>query len=471
LFISIIVASAQTGIVINEFLTSNVLIFSDEAGEYDDWIELYNDSDDQINIAGMYISDDKNEPDKWQVPSTNIEKTLIVSKGFLVLWADDSPEQGALHLPFKLSESEEIYLFDSSFSPLDSIKYSKQKPDITYGRYPDGNGQLGYSIKATPGFSNSSNYQEILEPPSFNVSSGLYQSSVELQITSTHDSIYYTLDGYDPDKNSILYSGPFQITKTSTLKARALNNSGIGEIKTAIYFINEKLSLPVWSVLTDPDNLFGISSGIYSNPLESGREWERRVELKYIDNQLKIAQGAGLRIQGNSGRELEKKSFRLYFRKGYGASELEYNYFDHSSINSFENLILRAGYDDDLLQPFGTLLRDPVINELWRRTGNLTSNGRFSLLYLNNDFWGIYDVREDINDHFIRDYTGYEDFDMIRLRWNFWEVDYGDSLEWKSLISFFDENTFSSDSMLSEVNSRLDLENFTDIQAFYHLAQ
>jgi hypothetical protein len=130
------------GIYINEFLASNNSVNTDENGEYDDWIEFYNSTDKPVNMGGLYITDNLDNPYKYQIPNDSSELTTVPAKGFILFWADGKPDMGALHLSFKLAiEGEQIGLvqnYENRVIFLDSLTYRKQKTDISFGRYIDG---------------------------------------------------------------------------------------------------------------------------------------------------------------------------------------------------------------------------------------------------------------------------------------------------------------------------------------------
>jgi len=152
-----------TTLVINEFMASNDSFIQDPCGNYDDWIEIYNSGDTDINTAGMYLTDDVCNPTKWQIPSDNPSETTIDAGGYLLIWADDETFQGTLHTSFKLSAGggEDVALFDTDGStPIDSItNFPSQDADDSYGRYPNGSGSWQVFVHdtntpPTPGASN-----------------------------------------------------------------------------------------------------------------------------------------------------------------------------------------------------------------------------------------------------------------------------------------------------------------------------
>ena len=150
-------------LVINEFLASNNYTYADEYGDFDDWIEIYNAGNIPGNIGGMYITDDLDELDTWQIPDTLLELTFIPPGGYLILWADKEPEQGVLHVDIKLSgDGESIVLTESDGTTIiDSYTYEAQTSDISMGLLPDGTGDWeyfgdGYDTSPTPGAANGS---------------------------------------------------------------------------------------------------------------------------------------------------------------------------------------------------------------------------------------------------------------------------------------------------------------------------
>jgi hypothetical protein len=147
----------HSSLYINEFMASNSTTIADENGDFDDWIEIYNDSDEAIDLAGYYLSDDEATPDKWAFPTDNPAATTIPSKGFLLIWADDEETQGPLHTNFKLSSGgESVILTDKNGSTeLDAITYPAQTTDVSYGRSPDGGDSWQTFTNPTPGTSNT----------------------------------------------------------------------------------------------------------------------------------------------------------------------------------------------------------------------------------------------------------------------------------------------------------------------------
>ncbi len=148
-----ITPSANRLLYINEFMASNNSTIADEFGEFDDWIEIYNGDSEPVWLGNKYLSDNFNNPDKWQLPQIDLP-----SDEFLLIWADNDPEQGENHTNFKLKkEGEKIGIFDTDttgFFPLDTITFGLQRTDTSFGRIPDGGTQWIFFDTATHGYSN-----------------------------------------------------------------------------------------------------------------------------------------------------------------------------------------------------------------------------------------------------------------------------------------------------------------------------
>jgi len=126
----------EGAIVINEFMASNSTFQADQDGEFDDWIELYNPTDFDIELKSAYLSDDKSNVLKWQFPDT-----IMQASSYLIIWADKDEIQQGLHANFKLSASgESVVLSNFDGSVIDSISYPQQAADTSYGRFPNAYG-------------------------------------------------------------------------------------------------------------------------------------------------------------------------------------------------------------------------------------------------------------------------------------------------------------------------------------------
>lgn len=149
-----LVSAPYTPVVINEIMASNSSTLADPQGEYDDWIELHNITGAEVDLAGYYLSDESNNPRKWQFP----EGTRIAPDGYLIVWADeDGSAPSGLHASFKLSAEGETILLtgtDANLNAvLDSLEYGVQQADISFGRSAS-NADAFQTMVPTPGSPN-----------------------------------------------------------------------------------------------------------------------------------------------------------------------------------------------------------------------------------------------------------------------------------------------------------------------------
>ena len=143
----------NSSVVINEIMAGNKTIIPDEQGEFDDWIELYNTSGDSKLLNEYFLTDNKDIPGKWPLPSVNLP-----ANSYLLVWADDDVDQGELHASFKLNNKGEylgLYeMVNNDFVLRDEIDFLPVTEDLSYGRYPNGSGPF-QKLQPTPLANNS----------------------------------------------------------------------------------------------------------------------------------------------------------------------------------------------------------------------------------------------------------------------------------------------------------------------------
>ncbi len=187
-------------VVINELMASNKTTINDPQGEYDDWIELFNKGNEDINLTGMYLSDKTDNPKKWQFP----ENTIIKAGGYLILWADEnSKATPGIHMNFKLSADGEVVLFtdkdNNGNSLLDSVSFGTQDTDISFGRYPNGEGPF-YKMNPSPLYYNNKPLNSVEDLNDYISLSNVYPNPFEKNINfdlSVDKTDYYKISIFD----------------------------------------------------------------------------------------------------------------------------------------------------------------------------------------------------------------------------------------------------------------------------------
>jgi len=455
----------QSELNLVEISPSNLSLQTDPSGEYSDWFKIYNRSASPVDLMGHYISDKRDSPLKYR-----IRENLVIPPGdTLTLWADDRDDMANGQVPFKLSGAgEALLLSNPSGILMEEIDFPRVPVNYVYIKNAS-NGNWVYS--SWPPGEGANTYDSLSNDPEFSNPGGAqaFPLSAFLSSPDVADSIYYTLDGGDP-KQGQLFQTSFEVDQPATVRAVILKEDHLPAYsKAAAYFSQDVYHLPVLSLSTDEENLYG-STGIYTNYSSEGPLWERPASFSYYSDLKQFSAINGIRIQGGNSVFMSKKAFRLHFRGGYGASVLDASPFDKGP-SSFKNLVLRSGYDDDISTSTGTLLRDPFSNELWGRLGELATESDFGALLLNNNYWGIYNIRESINEYFIKDNMGIRDFDLVRFqKWGA-DLKYGTMDEWNSLVAYFDSADFTRPEAYNEVSGFMDMNSLLNLLALVHCTQ
>ena len=441
IFFSLIVIHVDAQILINEFVASNSSTISDNAGEYDDWIELYNAGDSPVNLTGFYLTDNPQNPKKWSLPDITMP-----GHSYVLIWADDDSEQGSTHTNFKLDADGEFVAITDGIAFLDSISFSVQQTDVSLGRKQDGEPEWIFFYSPTPG---ASNILQKLPPPRFSHESGFYSSPFQLILESDYPDtwIFYSTDARNPTTNSAQYSGPIEISRTTIIRTCMVGKSmQPSDTVTAVYFFDLHPHLNVLSLITEPKNLTG-ATGIIDHPEQS--EWEKPVLASYFDaNGLTLFnENAGLRLHGGSSRYYNKKSFRLYFRDEYGEDELDYPLFgDQKTLNFYKRFVAHSNGKD---MPASdepecwSLLRNTLGHQIGRRLHIPYAANKIVNLFFNGDSLGLYTLLERIDDHYIESNFGEEDFDLIEKDQNGYLAKEGDLAAWEEMLRFFSKEDIS----------------------------
>lgn len=475
-------SAARGNLVINEILASNQNGLTDEDSTVtdpspQDWIELYNRGTESVNLSGWSLSDDPKEPGQWVFPNR-----VLPPGGYLVIFAsgkDRRSQDKPLHTNFKLSSRGEflgLYTADSPRVLVDGFtpEYPVQRNDISYGLDAEGRGQ--YFTKPTPGGPNSGpTVYGLCEDVHFSAPRGHYNAAFTLNLScATPGSfIRYTLDGSEPTlANGFIYTNAFRITNNAVVRAVAFREDRLpSSVGTSTYLMRQPASirsLPILSIVTANQNIVGPTgiAGIgptYDNPDQHGIAWERPTSVEFIkpaDNSG-FQVDCGIRIQGSDYTRPRytaesKFSYRLYFRGDYGAGRLEYPFFDDSPLQSFDQIVLRAGHNDET-NPF---LRDELVRQLSSDTGQVACHGNFVNLFINGVFKGYYNPVERVEEQFLQAYQGGgERWDVITVGSI---VQGGDGVAWTALKNLVNTSNLALPSSYAEVARRMDLTNFVD---------
>ena len=441
-------------IIINEAAVSNDKLLKQSDGEFYDWVEIKNISAGNVKLSD-YALTDKEGKLKYTLPSVTLkpgELTVIICSS-----GSGYDPSGYYHANFSISaDAEALFLYKKSDKSLiDSLYITDVPLGGTFGRMSGKNGGF-YFTKPSPAKDNTGGLRFVCEKPSASYPSGVYGKGFEVAL-SGDGTIYYTLDGSDPTTSSSKYSAPIKISKTTVVRAIVCKNGSVtSRIAAYSYFVNPGTTLPVVSIVTDPDNLWSDETGIYvqGNHDNYNQRWERPATITYINGDKGFTMDCGLKLHGNGTRvSYEKKSFRVHFKGKYGADTLNYNLFNNG-VASFDSLILRAGED----YRYSIFRNEMASMFMYRYMPSLiTQNGQYCSLYLNGEYFGIYYLQERLTEYNAAQHSGVSEDDVIVEAFN-----PAPGTELYELMQFAKNNDLSVQANYQYIADRIDMESFTD---------
>ncbi len=462
-----LVNTAKSQVLINEFSCANQNIIADNFGEYEDWIELYNAGAAPIDLTGYYLSDSKNNPTKWPIPSG-----ILNPGAFRLFFASGRNVVGGgfSHTSFKLTQtaSEEVVFSDPTGTIVDSITIRPNLLDHSTGRTT--NGAVTWSIfnNPTPNAANTGSFNAYAQKPSYSLNPGFYVGSQTLVMATTDPTctIRYTTDGTDPVATSTAYTAPISVTQTTLFRARCFSTNASllpSFIESNTYFINITHTVPVVSL-----------GGQYATLFAS---WGMRLpsSFEYFDKTgLFQFEGYGEADKhGNDSWAYPQKGVDYVVRDEYGyENEFDYQIFHNTPRQKFQRVILKAAASDNYIANGGVgngstaHIRDAFIQSLSQRAGlELDSRSSEScVVYINGQYWGVYEIREKVNDP---DYTDYyygqkeEDLDILK-NWGSLTVQYGSQADWVDLFNYITTNNMAVQSNFDAAADRINMQSLID---------
>ena len=470
-------ADAQTTskLVINELMQSNIDCIMDDLHEFpDSWVELYNNSDESINLKEYQIG--IKEGNAWQLPNKTID-----AKGFIVVYCDK--EEWSLHTDFRLDTGKGcvVYLFKGN-EVVDSLPAALPKmpaPNIAYGRKTDGGNEWGYQLTPTPGTTNCGEVcdeKHILGEPVFSEPGHVLTSSkkISLALSLPKDApegtqIYYTTDGKEPTKDSKLYTKEISINDSYAIRAKLFCDGWLSPRSTvqSYIFLDRNMTIPVVSITTNDDYLNG-KEGIFtkntskSNPIN----WRRPINFEMFvepDKASVLNQICETRVMGGQSREWARKSMAIYANKRFGAKRLEYEFFPDQKpgVTNFKSIMLRNGGNDFQYD----MLRDAVIQRTMGQNADLDWQAwRPAAIYINGEYHCLLNIRERSNDdNIFTNYDGLEDIDMMEIAQEnskvVGELKAGTEDNYDEFVKFYSE----TDHTLAEYAEWMDWEEYINL--------
>ncbi|MFW5850568.1 MAG: CotH kinase family protein, partial [Spirochaetota bacterium] len=243
-----------------------------------------------------------------------------------------------------------------------------------------------------------------------------YRRPIDLAALEQRENDVATIPTSVRDSDPVWIPPETRLPKAATVRAVAIGAQSRSAVRTATFLFapsgETHHELPVWSIQTDRGSFFDPDSGIYVpgpdapevNYFRRGSDWEAQAHVEFFEDDRRrvLAQQMGIRIHGNYTRTYPQKSLRLYSRTDYGPGRMSHRFFESKEIDDFNRLLLRNGGNDFS----GGLLSDPVAQTLVEHLAFDTQHYRPSVVYLNGEYWGIHNMRDRYDQHYLETHYG-----------------------------------------------------------------
>ncbi len=441
-------------IVINEIVVSNDSLLPQSDGTFCDWIELKNISNQNVLLSDYAVTDKKDKL-KYTLPAVSLKPGEL----FVIMCSSEEKydPSGYYHADFAVSASGEgVYLYKKDSRALIDNAYVSDVPyGGSYGRI-NGKGGYFYFKIPSPGADNVNGERKTGITPVSSVAPGVYGSAVSVELKGD-GTVYYTLDGTEPDENSIKYTSPIGVSKNTVIRAVVYKKGCLpSSVATFSYFINPDTTLPVISLVTAPDNLWSDETGIYveGNYDNYNQKWERPASVSFFENGKSFVIDCGLRLHGNGSRSSDaKKSFRVNFKAKYGEEALVCDLFSNG-ITEYDSLILRAGED----YRCSIFKNELAVTYAYRYLPSIVAQtGKFCSLYINGEYFGIYFLQERLTEKLGAAYFDVPEDEVIIEEFN-----PAEDSELYGIMSFAKNNDLSVKENYDYLCSKIDIESMTD---------
>lgn len=439
----------NSDLIINEIMNNNSSYLPQNGNQYYDWIELKNNSSKTINLSEYSLSTTSNDLSMFKLPNKELkpgEYYVIIASGDVNL-----SNNSYIHSNFKLSNVESLYLSKGK-TIIDSIMIANVPLGYSLGR-GDKYG-IYYFDKPTPYNKNGNGKSSVAYIPTLSDNPGVYNNSEGINLVlNGNGTIYYTLDGSEPTTNSKVYSSPIFLNKTTVVKAISYQEGKIVSDKVVgSYIINENHILPVMSISLNPSDF----NKIQGDPWNENLEVNSYAEL--YENGKSFSIPCGFKLFGGSTRGLKKKSFSLKFKKKYGAGNLKYQVFNNRDYSEFDSLVLRSGSQDNE----SAFIRDILMTSIVDGKINVSVQAYKSvILYINGNYWGVYNIREKVDDNFISNNFNVSSGDSNIVRIDN-DITTGSGKKYFDLINYVTTHNMSTSESYNHVKEQMNINSYID---------
>ncbi len=436
-----------------EVMSYNERYLVQPGGDCYDWVELKNVSNQPLRLSDYAITDDTGTPNRFILP----EKTLAPGESTVIILSGDPSlnTYDYTHATFSLNAREDsLFLYRTDGTLTDYVFLRDIPVGSSYGRSEDSGGF--YFMVPSPNAPNYDGYLKISGEPTSPIAQGVYTGDSGFTVPlAAEGTIYYTLDGSDPDASSLVYTGPIQISETAVVRAAAIEpGKMISGIYTATFVIDEPHDIPVVSLVTDPDNLWG-PDGIYKSGDISVKEQVRPANVAYTGEDGSFSMDCRINLHGfTTATVFPKKTFALRFLDAYDGM-LNYDVFEDGEVTHFRSLLIRTAYESTV----STQMHDALMGQLASEGSDamLSQKYKYVAMYLNGEYWGLYAIRER---HSPEHYAAYMDVPASTVHTVRYCIDEKNSLN--RLYQFLGWRNLKTKENYDYACTVLDMESFAD---------
>lgn len=419
-------STTEPALVINEIMPANIDMFMDPSYNYGSWIELFNGTDTDINLAGYYLSDSASTT---ICPLGNTSR-IVKAGGFLTLWFGHKDDYCLQQLEYSLdSDGGDIILFDNNGRAISAVEYPASPARISWARTSDGGSEWGYTGNPTPGKTNSSSQfaSDQIPAPEVSVESKLFTGSFSFIVNIPEGAtLYYTENGSLPissNKAAKTSEGSFSVSGTKVYRFRLYKDGFLPSPVTTRSYINTSnhYGVPIVSIVTDNNGLYSSDYGMWakgphgksgngeSELCNWNRDWDRSVNMEIFDTNgnLILSQEAEITPSGRYSRAYDPHPFKIKAKKKFGYQNyFAFTPFSDKPYNKYQSLKFRSGGNN-----YTTRLKDAALQEIILRSGLNVDCQSYQPVhhYVNGVYKGITNIREPNNKDYAYSNYGYDE--------------------------------------------------------------
>lgn len=430
-------------------------VYASGDGTQGDWVELFNGSSNQVTLDGWFLTDDYSEPQKLSLTGISIP-----AEGYAVINISTIASGASLSIS---SAGETLFLLNEVGCPDDIYQTGVLTNGVTSGRVVTDEtiGRVFFS-QSTYGESNALiTYSGYAAAPNISVTELYHDAPFSLIIgaSSADAVIRYTTDGSYPDEDSSVYLGPIEISQSCVIRAASFEEGLLpSTCVSGTYLFSEPHTIPVVCIVADPDELH-----LVLKTQQREDKPECIGDLAYYDEsgEFCVTFRAGIRAKGRSMLKYSQKSFSVKLRGRFGQSSVSYPFFEDSDILTYSAFSLRNGGQDRSR----ARLRDSYFSRLAEGLNIDNIKTRIIALYLNGEFYGIYDLNEEQDESYLASHYGV-DADAVDIINRNDEVKEGSADEFLRIRQFAINEDLSDDVVYAQFCEWVDVAYFTDYLVF-----